>query len=208
MALDLDVLLVVMSSTVRIAVLGHIGLKKGFLYADRLRLETEGDAPVNRSGLAVSQAVGPLRFSSASARRAVPLGVPDESAPILVYDGDCAFCTRAVAFALSQMKVVCQAVPWQQADLPKLGLTPEEATEAVWWVEAGGVKARGHRAVAAALRHGRPGARPVGRLLEAPLLDNLAAAGYDLVARNRHRLPGGSAACVADPDRDPDPTSR
>jgi predicted DCC family thiol-disulfide oxidoreductase YuxK len=130
------------------------------------------------------------------------LGVLDESAPILVYDGDCAFCTRAVAFALRHMKVACQAVPWQQADLAKLGLTGAEVAEAVWWVEPGAAKVKGHRAVAAALGHGRPAARPVGWLLDAPLLENLAAAGYDLVARNRHRLPGGSAACAADPDPD------
>ena len=114
--------------------------------------------------------------------------MPDDSAPLLVYDGDCAFCTRAVAFALSQMKVACDAVPWQQADLAKLGLTAEEAAEAVWWVEPGVVKVKGHRAVAAALRHGRPAARPMGRLLDAPALEKVAAAGYDLVARNRHRL--------------------
>jgi len=130
------------------------------------------------------------------------LGVPELSAPILVYDGDCSFCRRAVAVVLGQMQVACRAVPWQQADLAKLGLTEAEVTEAVWWVEPGGAKVKGHRAVAAALRHGRPAARPVGRLLVAPLLENLAAAGYDLVARNRHRLPGGSPACAADPDPD------
>ena len=125
----------------------------------------------------------------------------DDAAPLLVYDGDCAFCTRAVAFALSRMKVSCRALAWQQADLAELGLTPEEAAEAVWWVEPGVGKVSGHRAVAAALRHGRAAARPVGRLLDAPGLANVAAAAYDLVARNRHRLPGGTPACGTDPDR-------
>ena len=114
----------------------------------------------------------------------------DEPEPLLVYDGDCAFCRRMVAVALDRMKVACRAVPWQQADLAALGLTPEEAAEAVWWVEPGGKKLRGHQAVAAALRHGRPVWQPVGRLLGAPALDKVAAAGYDLVARNRHRFPG------------------
>jgi predicted DCC family thiol-disulfide oxidoreductase YuxK len=131
----------------------------------------------------------------------------DEGVPLLVYDGDCAFCTRAVAVALSRMKVVCRAVPWQQADLAGLGLTREEVAEAVWWVEPGVRKLRGHEAVAAALRHGRPAARPVGRLLEAPSLASVARAGYDLVARNRHRLPGGKAACGAETGGD-DPEDR
>lgn len=123
-----------------------------------------------------------------------------EAVPLLVYDGDCAFCTRAVAVALRRIRVVCHAVPWQQVDLAGLGLTPEEAAEVVWWVEPGVRKVSGHRAVAAALRHGRPALRPLGRLLEAPLVGNVAAAGYDLVARNRYRLPGGTAACRVDAD--------
>ncbi len=136
------------------------------------------------------------------ARGGVRWAMPADAAPLLVYDGDCAFCRRAVALALSRMKVACRAVPWQQADLGSLGLTPQEAAEAVWWVEPGVRKVRGHEAVAAALRHGRAAWRPVGRLLEAPALAKGGAAGYDLVARNRHRLPGGTAACglATDPE--------
>jgi predicted DCC family thiol-disulfide oxidoreductase YuxK len=120
--------------------------------------------------------------------------------PMLVYDGDCALCTRVVGIALGRMKVACRAVAWQQADLAALGLTEAEVTEKVWWVEPGGTKVSGHRAVAAALRHGSPAVRPLGRLLDAEPLSLVASAGYDLVARNRHRLPGGTAACRVDPE--------
>lgn len=118
--------------------------------------------------------------------------------PLLVYDGDCAFCQRAVDLAL-RMKVACRAVAWQDADLGALGLTEAQVTEKVWWVEPGGSKVSGHRAVAAALRHGSPALRPVGRLLDADALAPLASAGYDLVARNRHRLPGATPACRVEP---------
>ncbi len=119
--------------------------------------------------------------------------------PLLVYDGDCGFCTRSVEMAL-RMKVACQAVPWQQADLDALGLTEEQVTEKLWWVEPDGTKLSGHRAVAAALRRATPVLRPVGALLDTPVLAPVAAAGYDLVARNRHRLPGGTATCAIDPE--------
>ncbi|MEA2716327.1 MAG: hypothetical protein QOI99_644, partial [Actinomycetota bacterium] len=119
--------------------------------------------------------------------------------PLLVYDGDCAFCSRMVDIALRRMKVACRAVPWQQADLPALGLTEAQVTAKVWWVEPGGARWSGHEAVAAALRHGIPAVRPVGRLLAADPVAPVASAGYDLVARNRHRLPGGTAACRVDP---------
>jgi len=126
-------------------------------------------------------------------------GGAGDGLPLLVYDGDCAFCTRMVDIAVSRMKVACRAVPWQQADLAALGLTQAEVTEKVWWVEPGVGKVSGHRAVAAALRHGSPALRPVGRLLDAEPLAPVASAGYDLVARNRHRLPGGTTACHTDP---------
>jgi predicted DCC family thiol-disulfide oxidoreductase YuxK len=116
-----------------------------------------------------------------------------------VYDGDCGFCTRVVDIAVRQMKVACRAVPWQQADLAALGLTVEQVTDKVWWVDPDGTKASGHRAVAAALRHGVPAVQPVGRLLDARAVASVAAAGYDLVARNRHRLPGGTGACRIEP---------
>jgi len=123
----------------------------------------------------------------------------DDGLPLLVYDGDCAFCTRMVTIALERMKVACRAIPWQQADLAALGLTEAEVIAKVWWVEPGVGMVSGHRAVAAALRHGSSALRPVGRLLDAPVLAPMASAGYDLVARNRHRLPGGTDACGVDP---------
>jgi predicted DCC family thiol-disulfide oxidoreductase YuxK len=124
--------------------------------------------------------------------------------PLLVYDGDCAFCSRVVDIARARLGVACRAVPWQQADLAALGLTQAQVVEKVWWIDPDGSKVSGHRAVAAALRHGAPAVRPVGRLLDAGALAPVASAGYDLVARNRHRLPGGTAACRIEPDPDPD----
>jgi predicted DCC family thiol-disulfide oxidoreductase YuxK len=93
------------------------------------------------------------------------------------------------------MKVECEAVPWQRADLAGLGLTVQDVTEKVWWIEPDGTRTSGHQAVAAALRHGPRVVQPVGRLLDTAPLAPVASAGYDLVARNRHRLPGGTAAC-------------
>jgi len=124
---------------------------------------------------------------------------PDGGVALLVYDGDCAFCTRMVDLAVSRMTVAFRAVPWQEADLEALGLTQAEVTQKVWWVEPGVTKVSGHRAVAAALRHGSPALQHVGRLLEAEAMAPVASAGYDLVARNRHRLPGGTVACRTTP---------
>lgn len=90
-------------------------------------------------------------------------------------------------------------VAWQRADLARLGLTAEQCREALQWVGADGEHVEGAAAVAASLRHAGKGWAVVGWLLSAPLLRTVADRVYRLVARNRHRLPGGTAACAWEP---------
>lgn len=120
--------------------------------------------------------------------------------PVLVFDGDCAFCTSC-ARVLERIGPQADVVAWQAADLGELGITAAQAAEAVRWVEADGMVRAGHEAIAAALATAdRPGWRILGRALLLPGVSPLAAAGYRLVARNRHRLPGGTPACAAGAD--------
>ncbi len=115
---------------------------------------------------------------------------------MLVFDGDCAFCTSC-ARLLERIGPQADVVAWQAADLDELGLTAAQAAEAVRWVEADGTIRTGHEALAAALGSATgPAWRVFGRALVLPGVSPLAAAGYRLVARNRHRLPGGTPACV------------
>lgn len=113
----------------------------------------------------------------------------------LVYDGDCGFCSRC-AEAAARLAPEAEVVPWQLADLAELGLSEERAAEAVQWVGADGTTRAGHEALAALLlASGRPG-RLAGRVLLLPGVSWLAARAYGFLARNRHRLPGGTPACA------------
>jgi predicted DCC family thiol-disulfide oxidoreductase YuxK len=115
--------------------------------------------------------------------------------PVLVFDGDCGFCTDCVR-ALERIGPRAEIVAWQLADLPALGLTAEQASAAVQWVGAdGGIRA-GHEAIAAALISAGGAWRQLGRLLLAPGVTWGAARAYRLVADNRYRLPGGTPACA------------
>ncbi|MEN3612049.1 DUF393 domain-containing protein [Plantactinospora sp. ZYX-F-223] len=115
--------------------------------------------------------------------------------PTFVYDGDCAFCTTCAEFIGRRIPTGARVVPWQFADLDALGLTAAECEEAVWWVGTDGVRAAGPDAIALLLGASRPGWRLLGAGLRLPPVRLLAWPAYRWVARNRHRLPGGTAAC-------------
>ena len=91
-----------------------------------------------------------------------------------------------------------RAVPWQRLsddELAALGLTRDDVRAAVWWIDADGRRSRAHVATARSLIAGSGWTALAGRLLLVPPLRWLAAAGYPLVARWRHLLPGGTPAC-------------
>lgn len=118
---------------------------------------------------------------------------------ILVFDGDCGFCTWSAAridrWAGGQLDVV----PWQRTDLAALGLTEAQCSIAVQYVDADGV-ASGGAAVARALRRCRQPWRTVGAVLALPWLGPVVERGYVVVAANRHRLPGATPACALHDD--------
>ncbi|NSC21973.1 DUF393 domain-containing protein [Streptomyces albus subsp. chlorinus] len=114
---------------------------------------------------------------------------------LLVYDGDCGFCTTAVRFAERRVRPRCRTVPWQEADLVTLGVTRERAEREVLWVTPDGTVRGGAQAVAAALLSAGGAWSVAGTLLRLPLLRRIADVVYRVVAANRHRLPGGTPAC-------------
>ncbi|MEU7278020.1 DUF393 domain-containing protein [Streptomyces sp. NPDC045431] len=117
--------------------------------------------------------------------------------PVLVFDGDCGFCTSCVSFVERRLRPGCETVPWQFADLAALGVTPERAAHEVLWVTPTGLVYGGARAVAKILLYTGRGWALLGALLMLPPARWVAHAVYRLVADNRHRMPGGAAACAA-----------
>lgn len=114
---------------------------------------------------------------------------------ILVFDGDCAFCTRSAAFITSRIKPRTQVRSSQSLELDRLGLTPEQCATAVQWVsDAQGIRS-GAAAITAMLREAHGGWAALGAFGDLPGVRSIAAVAYRLIASNRHRLPGASAAC-------------
>ena len=117
--------------------------------------------------------------------------------PVLIFDGDCGFCTSSARWIAGQAPAL-DVVPYRSVPDDTLhgwGISRADAATAVCLVDERGTVHRGHRAIAEALRRGTGPDRAAGRLLLLPPLSWLAAPAYALIARNRHRLPGGTPAC-------------
>jgi predicted DCC family thiol-disulfide oxidoreductase YuxK len=118
-----------------------------------------------------------------------------------VYDGDCAFCTSCARFIERRIHPPARVEAWQRLDLAALGLTADECADAVQWVGEDAEVAAGPVAIARLLRRaerlsGRLVWRPAGAVLGTRPVLALAWPAYRWVARNRHRLPGGTPACA------------
>jgi predicted DCC family thiol-disulfide oxidoreductase YuxK len=112
-----------------------------------------------------------------------------------VYDGDCSFCTTCAHFIERRIPSTAKVIPWQFADLDRLGLTLEQVESAVQWVGPDGSVSSGPDAIAALLRDaGRLWTVP-GRALQLGPVRFAAWPAYKWVADHRHLLPGGTAAC-------------
>jgi predicted DCC family thiol-disulfide oxidoreductase YuxK len=123
--------------------------------------------------------------------------------PILIYDGDCGFCTSSVRFAERHLPVSAEIVALQFADLDALGTTRERAAHEVLWVDRDGQVRGGAQAVAALLMDAGGMWRPLGAITQVMPFRWAAHGIYRLIARNRYRMPGGTAACALPADRRP-----
>ena len=115
---------------------------------------------------------------------------------LLVFDGDCAFCTTWVNRLEAALPVFPRTTPWQWIELDQYALGRDDVDRYAWVITPGHHYA-GHLALSALLRM-QPVAslRFLGHLLATPPFSLVAALAYRFVAANRSRLPGGTPACA------------
>lgn len=112
----------------------------------------------------------------------------------LLYDADCAFCTRTARIGM-HLGLRAQIVPLQSADLSGLGIDPDRALREIPFASEHGDVSYGAEAIAQALDSGNLLWRLMSRALRSWPVRHIAGSVYGVVARNRHRLPGGRPAC-------------
>lgn len=117
----------------------------------------------------------------------------------LIFDGDCGFCTSTANAVVARSTVPIVAHAWQLTDVTRFGLTEHQTAARVYLV-VGDETFGGHLAFAYLLFIQNNWAlKAIGWLLTVPPLCWVASLGYALVARFRHRLPGGTPACKLPP---------
>ena len=62
---------------------------------------------------------------------------------VLVYDGDCGFCTTSARWVESKLLPAGGTIaPWQSLELQMFGLSEADVTSASWWVDPQGYAPR------------------------------------------------------------------
>ncbi|MFC0626095.1 thiol-disulfide oxidoreductase DCC family protein [Kribbella deserti] len=126
----------------------------------------------------------------------MPEPVETKSLPILIFDGDCGFCTTSARWLQRRLRSDVAVEPWQFTDLVAYGTTPQRATYEVIWADADGELYGGAQAFARWLIHTGGLWSVPGAALTLPPIRWLAAGVYRLIANNRQRMPGGTPACA------------
>lgn len=115
---------------------------------------------------------------------------------VLIFDGDCGFCTTTANYIKAHSSVELEIQPWQWIELVDYGLTKEQAAAKVQMVVDGQVYG-GHKAFAKILRIQKQWwFKLLGAILVIPPFSWGARLGYYFVAKYRHKLPGGTPACA------------
>ena len=119
----------------------------------------------------------------------------------LIFDGDCGFCTSTANFIARHSSTPIEIHPWQFIDVSGYGLTEAQVSAKVYMVVDGTAFA-GHEAFAQILLLQRAWLfKTLGWLAMRPPASWLARPAYFLVAKYRHKLPGGTPACKLEPPK-------
>lgn len=119
---------------------------------------------------------------------------PSMTKGVFLFDGDCAFCSSSARLLIRLIGQTSDVIPFQRADLKRLGVRLEDAQSAVQYLSAE-ERYQGALAIAKCLIDSRKPAAFLGWFIKTPVILSFAELIYTWVAKNRHKLPGGTPAC-------------
>lgn len=115
--------------------------------------------------------------------------------PVIVYDGDCAFCSSSIRTLQRLIPRAPKMIPYQFINPADYGLTLEQCETALQYVGKAGKISQGHEAYRQMLIELGGGYKLLGHLMRTPVYYGIANTVYRWIAKNRHKMPGGTPTC-------------
>jgi len=123
-------------------------------------------------------------------------------APILLFDGDCAFCSSSARMLKRMVGDKVSVLAYQFVDVAMYQITKADCEVAVQYAYLD-QRSSGHLAIADALIASKSLWSFAGFFLKLPVVTSAGFLVYEWVSKNRHKLPGGTPACQVPPSEDP-----
>jgi predicted DCC family thiol-disulfide oxidoreductase YuxK len=119
---------------------------------------------------------------------------------VLFFDGACGMCTRSRDFLLKLDRTgALRTEPLQRAGTAaRLGISPDQLMEQVWWLDASGEVYGGAEAANAAVSAAVGTSLPL-LVYRVPGMRSVQDAVYRWVAEHRYRFPGATPYCESHP---------
>lgn len=115
---------------------------------------------------------------------------------LLIFDRDCAFCTKSATWGRNHLKYFPDLKGFQDLNPADYGLTKQDVESSIWLIRIGEKPIAANEAAAAILRS-QPQYlwRLLGYLADSYWIKPFAKRIYYTIARNRHKMPGATEAC-------------
>ena len=120
---------------------------------------------------------------------------PKVELPVIIYDGDCAFCSSSIRTLQRLIPRSPTMIPYQFVNPADYGLTLEQCERALQYVAPDGRISAGHEAYRQMLIGLGGIYKLLGHLMRTPIYYGIANTVYRWVAKNRHKMPGGTPTC-------------
>ncbi|MEN9923848.1 MAG: hypothetical protein RIS09_1362 [Actinomycetota bacterium] len=120
------------------------------------------------------------------------------TSPIVLTEADCGFCQKSIAQFEKYLPGDWQNVRNNTVDVTEFGLTQKDIERAAWWVEVVDNNIRvypGAKNFGALMIRNGGWQLPIGLLTFIPPFSWIAWGIYQIIAKNRGRLPGSTPSC-------------
>lgn len=115
--------------------------------------------------------------------------------PVLLFDGDCSFCTTSINLIKKYAKNSVHIIPYQKVNLKEYGLDENYCERYIHFICQNKNKYTGAKAFSEFFRYCGFRGRVLGSVIRFFEIFKLSTLIYSIISKFRHKLPGGTPEC-------------